>query len=169
MTSVGSYLHTSYIIISHNISFNCSLHVPNCSCYQSRPYKYRLLKSIRHRLIYHYSFVLSLLFSRYILIVSGWPHSFFDWPCASLSLVSNCVPVHEIIVRCLSPVWRLSFLYIGVILACRSLLLFCLVLFSVLFFLFLCFSFLTKFENPNEGNQCTGCWLQLAHPSFKTE
>jgi len=73
-----------------------------------------------------------------VLIVSGWPrpHSIFGWPCASLSLVSNCVPVLEIIVRCLSPDWRLSFLYIGVLLTCRSLLLF--VLFFSLFS-FLCF------------------------------
>ena len=101
------------------------------------------MKSIRHRLICHNSFVLSLLLSCYILIVCGWPHSIFGWPCVSLSLVSNCVPVRKIIVRCLSPDWRLSFLYIGVILAYRSLLLFYFVLFCLFFFVFL-FFFLQK-------------------------
>jgi len=97
-----------------------------------------------------------------ILVVCGWPHSVFDWPCASLSLISNCVPDHEIIIRCLSPGWSLSFLCISVLLTYRSLLLFCFVPFSVLFSLFLCFSFLTKFESPNEENHRTGCRLPLA-------
>jgi len=156
MTPMGSYLRTSYIIISHNISFN--------SCYQSRPCKYRLLKSIRHRLIYHYSFVLSW-FSR-VLTVSGWPHSILDWPCASLSLVSNCVPVHEsslLIARLalIVSVYRCS--------SCLSFVaFFCFVLFSVLYSLFLCFSlFLTKIRKSKRRKSCTGC--QLTHPSFKTE
>jgi len=66
-TPVGSYLHTSYIIISHNISFNCSLHVPNCSCYQSRPCKYRLIE------VYSSSAHISLLI-RSVLIVLTYSH-----------------------------------------------------------------------------------------------
>jgi len=92
MTSVGSYLHTSYIILSHNISFNCSLHVPNCSCYQSRPCKYRLLKSIRHRLIYHNSFVLSLFFSLVFSLSVVDLTLFLTGLCVSVSCIElrNC-------------------------------------------------------------------------------
>jgi len=67
MTPVGSYLHTSYIIISHStVHFMClTVHVISLGHVNNV-----LLKSIRHRLICHYSFVLSLLFS-HVLIVSG--------------------------------------------------------------------------------------------------
>ena len=149
MTPVGSYLRTSYIIISHNISFNCSLHVPNCSCYQSRPCKYRLIEVCSS--LAHISLLIRsvLLFSRVLLSVVDLT-LFFDWPCATLSLVQYCVTVQE------SSLLIARLALIVSVYRCYSCLLF--VAFFVLFFsLFsiLCFFvflfFLRKFESGRES------------------
>ena len=102
-----------------------------------------LLKSIRHRLICLNSFVLSLLFSLVFSMSVVDLTLFFDWPCASLSLVSNCVPVHEdsLLIARLALIVSVYRCY-----SCLSFVAFFVLLFSL--FSFLCFFvflfFLTK-------------------------
>ena len=150
-----SGLISSYFI-HHNISFNCSLHVPNCSCYQSRPCKYRLIEvysSSAHMSLLNRSVFIVLTC---VLIVSGWPHSIL-W-------LTLCVPVSCIELRNCSRKF-IAYRPFGAYRFCISVLFllmfvasFCFVLFSILFSLFLCFSlFLTKIESLNEGNHRTGC------------
>ena len=140
MTPVGSYLPTSDIIISHNISFNCSLHVPNCSCYQSRPCIYIVSWSlivIGSYVITHCSVFIVLTC---VLIVRGWPHSIL-W-------LALCVPVSCIELATSSRKF-IAYRPFGAYRFCISVFFllvvrcfFCFVLFSVHFSLFLCFSFL---------------------------
>ena len=149
-----SGLISSYFIY-HNISFNCSLHVPNCSCYQSRPCKYRLIE------VYSSSAHISLLiYSVFIVLTCSdchWLTSlFFDWPCASLSLVSNWLLLHE------SSLLIARLALIVSVYRCYSCLcfvaLFCFVPFSVFFSLFLCFSLFSYENSKVEGSHVTG-WL----------
>ena len=82
--------------IHHNISFNCPLHVPNCSCYQFRPCKYIYISSLEVFVIGSYVITHSFCLGSHVFSLSVVDLTlFFDWPCASLSLVTNCVVVHE--------------------------------------------------------------------------
>ena len=160
MTPVGSYLRTSYIIISHStVHFMCltvhgiSLgHVNNV-----------LLKSIRPRLICHNSFILSLF--SLVLIVRVWPHSIF-----SLAL---CVPVSCIELRNCSRKFIAyrpfgAYRFCISVLSCLSFVaFFVLFLFSVHFSLFLCFSlFLTKIRKWKGVSWRVGCNPTCPYDSF---
>ena len=126
---------------------------------------YRLLKSIRHRLICHNSFVLSLLFSLVFSLSVVDLTLFFDWPCASLSLASNCVPVHEssLLIARLALIVSVYQCYSCL---CSLLLFFCsFSLFSILcFFVFL--FFLKKIRKWKGVTWRVGCNLTCRYDSF---
>jgi len=137
--------------------------VHNCSCYQSRPCKYR-----QWSLFVISSYVITHLFCLYcshVIFSLSWltSSSFHLW--LALCVPVSCVELHtslrkdsSLLMARLAPI--VSVYQCSSYLSFVASFLFC----SFLCFLFsvsLFFSFLTKFESPNERNHRTGCGLPV--------